>query len=136
MREVKMYGWAAIPLRLGLGTMFIGHGLQKAFGLFNGPGIKGFSDMLAGMGFTQPVFWAYVAAYTELIGGICLIIGLGTRISAALLFTLIVVAGVTVHIKNGFFLGGGGIEYVLIIACACLSLLILGTGKFGICSKF
>lgn len=127
---------ASIPLRFGLGVMFAAHGLQKAFGLFGGPGIKGFSQMLSGLGFTPPVFWAYAAAYTELIAGICLIIGLGARIASGLLFVLIVIAGVSVHLKNGFFLMNGGIEYVFVIACACLALVFLGPGRFSVTSRF
>ncbi len=131
-----MIEWASIPLRLGLGVMFAAHGLQKAFGLFQGPGIKGFSEMLSGLGFVPPVFWAYVAAYTELIAGICLIIGLGTRMASGLLFILIVVAGISVHLKNGFFLAKGGVEYTFIIACACIALMILGGGKLSLIKKF
>ncbi len=133
--EMDIREWASIPLRFGLGVMFAAHGLQKTHGLFNGPGIKNFSEMLSGLGFVQPLIWAYLAAYTELIGGICLLIGLATRISALLLFALIAVAGVMVHLKNGFFLMNGGIEYTFIIACMCLSLAVLGTGKLGLSKK-
>lgn len=131
-----MAAFASIALRLGLGIMFAAHGLQKAFGLFDGPGVKGFSQMLAGMGFAPPVFWAALAAYTELLGGICLVIGLGTRIAAAALFILIVTAGINVHLKNGFFLAKGGFEYVFVIACACLALIFLGGGRFSVTPKF
>lgn len=131
-----MAEWASIPLRLGLGIMFAAHGLQKVFGVFGGPGIKGFSEMLGEMGFVPPVFWAYLASGVELLGGICLIIGLGTRISSALLFVLILVAGIKVHLKNGFFLMNGGIEYIFIIACALVSLALLGSGKLCVNTKF
>lgn len=127
--------WASIPLRFGLGIMFAAHGLQKAYGIFAGPGIKNFSDMLASMGFMPSLLWAYLAAYLELIGGLCLLAGLGTRIFSGLLFILIVIAAATVHLKNGFFLMNGGIEYTFIIAAMCLSLAILGTGKFGLNKK-
>ena len=130
-----MSGWASIALRLGLGIMFAAHGLQKAFGLFGGSGIQGFSALLSNLGFVPPVFWAYVATYVELIGGVCLITGLGTRIASGLLFILIVVAGVAVHLKNGFFLMNGGIEYTFIIACACIALMFLGSGKLSINKK-
>lgn len=38
-----MKDWATLPLRLGLGIMFLAHGLQKAFGILGGSGIEGFS---------------------------------------------------------------------------------------------
>lgn len=119
-------------LRLGLGIMFAAHGLQKSFGLFAGPGIKGFSGLLAGLGFVPPVFWAYVAAYTELIGGLLLIAGIFVRSSALLLLILIVTAALKVHLGKGFFLSGGGFEYTFVIASACLALIFLGSGKFAV----
>lgn len=131
-----MIAWASIPLRFGLGVMFVAHGLQKTFGFWGGHGLKGFSEMLSGMGFAPALFWAYIAAFTELLGGICLLLGLGTRIASGMLFILIVVAGLSVHFKNGFFLMNQGYEYTFIIACACLSLALLGSGPLSINDKF
>lgn len=131
-----MIDLASLILRLGLGIMFLAHGLQKVFGLFGGPGMDGFSKMLAGLGFSPAAFWAYLAAYVELLGGLALITGLSTRISSLLLLILIVVATVKVHLAKGFFLSNGGFEYNLIIASVCLALMIMGTGKYGINKKF
>ena len=38
-------------LRVVVGALFIGHGLQKAFGLWGGPGFDGFEKSLTDMGF-------------------------------------------------------------------------------------
>ena len=130
-----MTDWAILVLRIGLGVMFAAHGLQKAFGLFGGPGIGGFSEMLSGMGFKPAVFWANLAAYTELMGGLLLIVGLFTRGAAMLLLILIVVAAAKVHLARGFFLSAGGFEYTFIIACVCIALIILGPGKFSLMRK-
>ncbi|MCX5700029.1 MAG: DoxX family protein [Candidatus Omnitrophica bacterium] len=130
-----MMDLAILILRLGLGIMFVAHGLQKAFGLFDGPGIAGFSGMLSGLGFNPPIFWAYIAAYAELIGGLFLILGFLSRGSAAMLLVLIIVATWKVHLAKGFFLSQGGFEYTFIIAVVCLSLILLGPGKFSI-TKF
>lgn len=131
-----MVDLASLILRIALGIMFMGHGAQKVFGLFAGPGIKGFSQMLSGLGFQPPAFWAYLAAYVELLGGLCLILGLGTRIASLLLLIVIIVAAIKVHLAKGFFLSSGGFEYTFIIMSACLALLLLGTGKFGLNRKF
>jgi len=127
-----MLDWGTLVLRLGIGIMFMAHGLQKALGMFGGPGIKGFAGMLASMGFAPAIFWAYVGAYAELLGGLFLLLGLQTRISAGLLFIFIVIAAVKVHIAKGFFLSNGGFEYTFVIAAACLALVFLGSGKFSI----
>lgn len=122
-------------LRAGLGVMFTAHGLQKAFGLFGGPGIKGFSGMLSGLGFAPALFWAYVAAYVELIGGILLVAGIFTRGAALLLFILIVTAGLKVHLAKGFFLANGGFEYVFVIAMGLAAIIFSGPGKICLFPK-
>lgn len=121
-----------LVLRLGVGVMFAAHGLQKAFGFFGGPGINGFSKMLAGLGFAPAVFWALLAAYVELLGGAFLVLGVFTRASAGLLFILMATAAVKVHLGKGFFLSNGGFEYVFVIAASCLALILLGPGKYSI----
>lgn len=131
-----MVNLASLVLRLGLGVMFMGHGMQKVLGKFGGPGIVGFSKMLSGLGFSPALFWAYVGAYTELLGGLALVIGFPVRISSVFLFIFMLVAILKVHLAKGFFLSGGGFEYNLIIISALLALIILGSGKYGISSKF
>jgi putative oxidoreductase len=131
-----MGDWASLILRVCLGLMFMAHGSQKAFGLFSGPGMEGFSKMLSGLGFAPALFWAYLGAYTELCGGLCLILGLFVRSAASLLLIFIIVAAVKVHIRKGFFLASGGFEYTFIIASICLALALLGGGKFSLTQKF
>ena len=127
-----MLDWGILILRLGVGIMFLAHGLQMAFGLFGGPGTSGFSKMLSGLGFVPAIFWSYVASYTVLIGGLLLIIGVQTRLVATLLLIFILTAGIKVHLNKGFFLSNGGIEYTFVIAMACISIILLGPGKFSI----
>lgn len=127
-----MFDWGILVLRLGVGIMFLAHGLQMAFGLYGGPGVKGFSGMLSGLGFVPAIFWAIVAAYTVLLGGLFLIIGVQTRVCAALLLIFILTAGIKVHLSKGFFLANGGFEYTFVIAAACLALILIGPGKFSI----
>jgi putative oxidoreductase len=131
-----MIDLAILILRLGLGIMFVGHGLQQTFGMFGGPGIKGFSGLLSGLGFSPAIVWACIAAYTELIGGLFLIFGIAVRTSAAFLLIFIVVAAYKVHLSKGFFLQSGGIEYTFIIACVCAALIISGAGKISLLNKF
>ncbi|MFC1704101.1 DoxX family protein [Candidatus Omnitrophota bacterium] len=128
-------GWALLPLRFGLGIMFVAHGLQKAFGLFGGPGMEGFTNMIAGLGLPFPTFMAYLAAYIELLGGLFLIIGLFLKLSAASLLAVIFVAMMKVHLPNGFFLMNGGIEYNIVIIAGCLTLIFAERGKLCVTNK-
>lgn len=130
-----MKEWAALPLRIAVGVVFVAHGLQKAFGLFGGPGIRDFSSMIANLGFTPEATFAYIVAYIELIGGLFLIVGFLTRISASLILLVMAVAVFKVHFVKGFFLSNGGFEYPFVLLLACLSLAFSGPGKFSITKK-
>jgi len=127
-----MLDWGILVLRLGVGIMFLAHGLQMAFGLFGGPGVNGFSKMRSGLGFVPAIFWSYLASYTVFFGGVFLILGIMTRPAAGLLLIFILTALVKVHLSKGFFLSAGGSEYTFVIASACLALILIGPGKFTI----
>lgn len=130
-----MFNVAILVLRLCLAVVFIVHGLQIAFGLFNGPDITGFSNMLSGLGFKTPMAFAYLAAYTQLIAGLFLILGFLTRFAAFSLFIFMLVAVIKVHLSKGFLLQSGGFEYNFVLMCVCVSLMLVGSGKFGITPK-
>ncbi len=131
-----MMDLALLVLRVCLGIVFVAHGSQTALGMFGGPGISGFSEMLSGLGFKPAVVWAGIAAYTELIGGAFLVLGIFTRVAALFILIFITVAALKVHLARGFFLQAGGFEYNFVIACICIALMLAGGGKFGIIKKF
>src|SRR3989442_1504156 len=43
-----------LALRVVLGLVFLGHGAQKAFGAFGGPGLAGASGFMASLGLPSP----------------------------------------------------------------------------------
>jgi putative oxidoreductase len=131
-------GWAALFLRLSLGAVFFAHGAQKAFGWFGGygwtPTMQAFTEKL---GLPAPL--AVLAILTELLGGIALLLGLGTRWAALLLGGEMLVAAVKVHLPNGFFMNwanapnvGHGIEYNLTLIAALFALAAGGPGRFSL----
>src|ERR1043166_6356773 len=78
--------WVPVPLRLALGTAFIGHGAQKVLGSFNGPGFAKFTSFPAPFPFMRPAWlWMGAAAVSEFIGGILVLLGLFTRAGAFLI---------------------------------------------------
>ena len=76
----KWIGYAALPLRIALGIIFIYHGYIKLFG-----GLDGFSGAIASFGLPAPYFLAVVVGLVEFLGGISLLIGFFTRWSAVLI---------------------------------------------------
>lgn len=64
-------------LRVVLGALLIHHGSTKVFG-----GVSGMADHLSSLGWPLATLQAYLASYTEFLGGIFLVVGLFTRFSA------------------------------------------------------
>jgi putative oxidoreductase len=120
-----------LVLRLVLGGTFVAHGLQKLFGLFDGPGISGFAQFLASFGFTQTTLLAWVTGISELAGGALLVFGLFTPIGAAAI--LGVMANV-IYLKwsGGFFGPPKGFEWEAALATMAFTLLFTGPGRISI----
>jgi putative oxidoreductase len=120
--------WITIPLRLGLGVVMIAHGAQKVLGSFGGPGFTGFISGNTPFSFMRPTWlWLAAAAFSEFLGGILLIVGLLTRLSAVLIACVMLTAVVGVHWPN-FFASKRGYEYPLILLAMSVALLISGGG--------
>ena len=86
--------------RLALGFTFIMHGFQKAF--LNGPTAQG--AIFAKMGIPAPELSAYFTIGAELIGGIMLLLGIGTRIAAAAITIAMAGAYIFVHVNAPFII--------------------------------
>ncbi|MFH1093523.1 MAG: DoxX family protein [Candidatus Omnitrophota bacterium] len=109
-------------LRAGLGIMFILHGWPKMMG---GPEQwAGLGNL--GIGFA-PVVWGFMAAFAELVGGVCLIIGFMLRPACGLLFINMFVA-VVFHLKKGD--GFMGASHAIELGIVFLSLVFIGPGEY------
>ena len=71
-----MFDLGVLALRLALGAVFLGHGAQKAFGAFGGPGFEGAAGFIGSMGFRPARFWAALAVGGELVAGVLFLLGL------------------------------------------------------------
>src|SRR5713101_6645682 len=121
-----------LALRLVLGLGFLGHGAQKAFGAFGGPGLAGASGYMASLGLQPARFWAATAAFGELLGGLLVLIGFLTPLGALLIAITMAVAIAKVHAPKGFFIQNGGYEYSLVLLVAALTLAATGAGAFSL----
>jgi len=123
--------WAALPIRLAAGLVFMGHGSQKLFGWFGGPGLRGtagfFSDKLH---MTPGILWATLAGCGEFFGGLALFLGIATRFFGLVTAVTMAVAILAVH-GCAFFLPAG-MEYPLTLLLVSLSLIISGGGAFSV----
>lgn len=115
-------------LRIVTGFLFAAHGWQK----FNEFTIDGTQASFAQMGVPAANVAAPVIATLELVGGIALIVGVLTRVFAALLAVNMLGALFLVHAPAGIFAATGGYELVLILAAAALALAFVGAGKVSL----
>ena len=120
--------WAILILRIVVGIVFAVHGGQKLFTM----GFDGVAGFFGSLGIPLPMVAAIVVTVLELVGGLALILGIGTRYVAALLAADMVVALLTVHLANGFFVSDGGYELVLLLAAAALYFALRGPGLFSL----
>lgn len=126
MIDLATAPWAALILRLGLGILFLAHGLLKLL-VFKPAGAYGYFKSLG-----LPGALAYVTMTAELAGGAALIIGFMPRYVALLLVPLILGTIVVVHGKNGWMFSNkdGGWEFPAFWALALFVQFLLGDGAW------
>ncbi|MDQ0199929.1 DoxX family protein [Neobacillus ginsengisoli] len=108
-------------IRLVVGLTFVGHGAQKLFGWFGGPGPIKFGEWLGTIGITT--------------GGLLFSAGELTWLGAILIIIVMIDAIFTVHGKNGFWLTDGGYEYNLILIAIVLGVALIGPGDYVLIYK-
>jgi putative oxidoreductase len=113
-------------LRSVVGLTLLAHGAQKFSGL------DGAANALEGLGFVPGRRSAILAGLAETGGGLLLALGLLTPAAASVAFGVMLVAGVSAHLRAGFFLQKGGYEYTLVLGLAGLSLAFTGPGRFSL----
>jgi putative oxidoreductase len=124
-------------LRLVVGAVFIVHGLQKAFGLWGGPGFDGFETSLTDIGFKYADILTYVATGGQIAAGVLLVLGLFTPVAAAgalaYLVTGILAEAMMAHeeARLASFLTDGH-EYKVILVCVVAAIILIGPGRYGL----
>ena len=116
---------AGLLLRLALGITMIAHGYNHIWG---GGKIAGTAGWFESLGLRPGKLHAWLASLTELGAGAMLILGVLNPLAAAGVVGVMVVALITNHFKNGFFIfrPGEGYEYVANLTLAGLALAALG----------
>ena len=127
MNQSTLTTTALTILRVIAGFLFAAHGWQK----FNEFTIGGTQAAFTKMGVPAAELAAPVIATLELVGGIALILGVLTRVFAALLALDMLGAFFLVHASAGVFVGNGGYELVLLLAAAAAALALAGAGRIS-----
>ena len=125
-------------LRLGIGIIFLGHGLQK-LGWFKGggypTGISSQETFLTFFGYSSTAFLAWVVTLTEVGAGLSLVLGAVTPLGAAGATGIMFQAVAGYQWPGGLFgdnAGRGGFELSLVFFVASIALAFTGAGSLSV----
>ena len=120
-----------LVLRIVLGLYLVGHGSQKLFGWFGGPGLAAAAKGMGGMGFRWPSIAALLAAGGETAGGVLVALGLLSPLGPLAIAAAMAVA-VSVHWGRGVWGAKGGVEMPFMYLAAAAALALTGPGRFSL----
>lgn len=122
---------ASLILRVAVGMCIAAHGANK---VKSRASIDGTAGWFASIGMRWPRRQALLAASTEIVAGIFLVVGFVTPTAAGAVASTMVVAIVVAHRSNGFFIfnDGQGWEYCAILGVACIAIGSLGGGRLSL----
>lgn len=128
-----MIDLAVLILRLALGICFVIHAMGK-LGLVGPGNMAGFTSWLKSLGLPFPALQARMAMLAELIGGILITLGLGTRIAAFFCCMTMLVAATIGHKGGGYLITNNppGNEYALNLTVLMVVLILLGPGHYSL----
>ena len=131
MSDVDALNLGLLVFRLAVAAVFIAHGYRHIFG---GGKIEGTGRWFESLGMRPGIVHAWIASITEIGAGVLLVLGLLTPLAAAGVTGTMLVAWITNHLKNGFFIfaPGEGYEYVMTLTFAGLLLATVGAGEWSL----
>jgi len=131
MSDIDSINLALLAFRCAVGAVMLAHGINHIFG---GGKIAGTARWFESLGMKPGKVHAWVASLTEVGGGTMLVLGLLTPLAAAAVIGVMLVAWITNHRGNGFFIfrPGEGWEYVMTLTFAGLALAVVGPGEWSL----
>jgi putative oxidoreductase len=113
-------------LRVYAGLALVSHGYPKLFGATAANAV-----FFENAGFRPGLLWTIMVGLTEVAGGLCLALGLFTRVAAAPILIFLLTA-VVYHSRFGFYWNARGFEYPLFWAIVVLHFLVRGAGPWSL----
>jgi putative oxidoreductase len=129
--DVNAINLGLLVLRAAAGAVMLAHGINHIFG---GGRIEGTARWFESLGMRPGRVHAWMASITEVGAGALLVAGLLTPLAAAGVVGVMVVAWITNHRKNGFFIfrPGEGWEYVMTLTVVGVAIATLGAGEWSV----
>ncbi|WP_017936492.1 DoxX family protein [Nocardioides sp. Iso805N] len=120
---------ALLVVRSVVGLTLVAHGINHWVG---GGRIAGTARWFEGLGLRHGRLQAWASVVTEIGAGALLVLGLLTPLAAAATISVMSVAALLAHRRNGFFVFKDGWEYVMVLAVTALSLGLMGPGSVSV----
>jgi len=130
--DTQLLDLGLLVIRVVFGLVYAAHGAQKLFGWFGGYGIAGTGGFLETLGFRPGKTFATAAGLGEFLGGLLLAFGFLGAVGPALIVAGMIVAIVTVHRKNKFFVATNGIEHPLLFTTVAVGIALTGPGRYSL----
>lgn len=131
MSDTDAINLALLAFRCAVGAVMLAHGINHIFG---GGKIAGTARWFESLGMKPGKVHAWMASLVEVGGGAMLVLGVLTPVAAAAVIGVMLVAWITNHRGNGFFIfrPGEGWEYVMTLTFAGLALAVVGPGEWSL----
>jgi putative oxidoreductase len=131
VQESEAFNLAMLLFRGAVGAIMLAHGINH---VFRGGKIAGTAGWFESLGMRPGILHAWLASITEIVAGAMLLVGLLTPVAAAGVVGVMLVAWITNHLKNGFFIfrPGEGWEYVMLLTVCGLVLGTIGAGAWSL----
>jgi putative oxidoreductase len=126
-----MTSLARLIVRVTVGGLLAGHGAQKLFGSFGGPGVKGTAGWLESMSLKPGRQWAIVAGMSEFGGGLLTALGALNPIGPIMAASAMLMATLKVHRGKPVWSTAGGAELPLTNLAILGGLFLAGPGKLS-----
>lgn len=127
-----MRDFAVLIVRVVMGGFLAGHGAQKLFGSFGGPGMEGFAGFLESMGMKPGKPWAALAGLSEFGGGLLTALGLLNPLGPLGILGAMSIATIKVHGGKPIWAQEGGAELPVTNAVIAAAIALAGPGKYSL----
>lgn len=132
LKMTMLLSLGLLILRLVVGLTMAGHGAQKMFGWWGGPGIKAWTEGMTRMRIRPAIAFAWLSALAELGGGLLFALGFLSPLGTLAIIGTMLVAIATVHWPNGFWNSKRGYEFNLTLIGAAVAVGLAGPGTYSV----
>jgi putative oxidoreductase len=132
MNTSRVNDLAPFIVRLAQGSLIAGHGAQKLFGSFNGPGLEGTSGFMEMLGLRPGRPWALMAGLSEFGGGVLTALGLFNPLGPLGVIAAMSMATTKAHWGKPIWVTEGGAELPVLNLAVSMALMIREPDKYSL----